>query len=108
MTLEYSTSREPSKAKIALQEKLSSTGLAQFIAPMRVKPGTRGDLLTILRKILSMPTCPPIVEWRDLYRVLARRNASHETIIEARILWAQYKSSIATVSPVITTRGISP
>jgi hypothetical protein len=78
----------------ALQENFPSKAFAKFIAPMRVKAGPRGDLISLLRIIIiNVPSCPRSIAWADIYHMLARRGASDETITEARILWAQFKSA---------------
>ena len=108
MSSNYNPTALSSTSKTFLQEKFSSRALAQFIATMRVKRGPRGELLTLIRTIVSVPTCPSAIAWADLYRMLSRRGASNQVIVEARILWSAFKSSIATVSPVVTTRRTSP
>jgi hypothetical protein len=88
-----------STADLFAQEKFSADALTAFIKPMQAKRSTRGDLLRLLRTLLTLPTCPRVIAWADLCRMLSRRGASDQVIIEARILWAQFKSSITAASP---------
>ena len=74
--------------------------LADFVATVRVYPGPRGEVITIIRKLLDETDAP--IEWCDLARAL--RDADR-LIMPARILWSEYrKFQRVTVSPVTKTR----
>ena len=68
---------------------------ADFVMPLYATKSARGDVIALIKTLINARACPPIEGWRDLYRLLARRDASAETIIEARKLWAQFKSAVS-------------
>ena len=99
VSMKYSV---PIRHSIALEEK--SDAFVTFVDRLRVKPGLRGDLVKLIREIIHGDNSPIIAEWAALYRALARRDASDQAIIEARILWNEYRKS-ASVVPRKLNRG---
>jgi|SRR5579871_2277802 len=84
----------------------SSDAFAAFVASLRVKvQSPRGDLINELKALFNADdeNPPRVSSWKEFYRLIAKRDASHETIMEARQLWAQFKST-ASVSPAASTR----
>ena len=77
----------------------SSNGFAEFVMPLRVTISPRGDLIALIKTLINARACPPINGWADVYRLLARRDASEETILEARKLWNEFRKSQPAPSP---------
>ncbi|WLA39479.1 hypothetical protein QNJ95_42690 [Bradyrhizobium elkanii] len=65
-----------------------SHAFEKFILSRRVQHTPRGALIDRLRAL----ELPPITSWRDLYRLI-RVDASHETIIVGRLLWAEFRAT---------------
>lgn len=103
----------PTTRKIATPlSEFSSDAFAAFVASLRVKvQSARGNLINDLKALFNADDeNPPCVSsWRDLYRIIASNGASHHTVMEARQLWAQFRSTRpASVSPEAKTRRTLP
>jgi hypothetical protein len=77
----------------------SQKSLADFVATVRVYPGPRGEVITIIRQLLDETDAP--IEWCDLARALARHDADC-LMMPARILWSEYRKFQRVTSPPVT------
>jgi len=76
--------------------------LAAFVAAVRVYPGPRGEIITLIRELLEQTDA--VIAWVDVARALDRSNRSH-LIMTARLVWSEYrKSTNAIVSPIAKNR----
>lgn len=74
----------------------SQKSLAAFVTKLHAKPGTRGEVISIIRELID--TTDARVAWADIARALARRNADH-LIMPARLFWAEYRKFQSAKSP---------
>jgi hypothetical protein len=94
--MSYSTAVQPStpaSPDIEKYSKAPATPFAKFVIRLYPTKSERGAVIDLIQTLSRAKACPPINGWADLYRLLARRDASDKTILEARKLWFAFKAS---------------